>query len=447
MSLDPTLAASPVTSALAAGTALDDRAAPRKVVAAWSAYDFAGNAFNTVMLSFVFSVYVTGTVADDKAHGQAVFTGFQTIAGILLAVLAPLMGAWADKVTHRRRMLSVTTLITIAAMAACWFVKPDNGYLLLGAGLLAFASVMQDIAGVFYNGMLPHISTPKTVGRISGTAWALGYLGGVVCLVIALFGFILEGGMLGISTHEALNVRAVALMCAVFMLLFSLPVMFLGPDGEPATGEKFRVGQAYSEIFGRIRRMWRQERGLLHFLVASAIYRDGLNAVFAIAGVIAATAYGFSPAEVIYFGLAASVSAAIGTWAFGRVDDHFGPRPVILAGLVAIVAFGLIVVVLNSKGVFWAGGLLISATVGPIQSSSRTLLTRIIPVGEENETYGLYATVGRVVSFVAPAFITIFTKAFGVRWGIMGIVITLLLGLAVFIPLRIPGVTHDRQRP
>lgn len=436
----------PTVAALAGGVALDEKPAPRKVVAAWSAYDFGGNAFNTVMLSFVFSVYVTGTVAGDKEHGQVVFTSFQTVAGIILAILAPLMGAWADRVTHRRRLLAVSTFITIMAMAACFFVKPENSYLYLGAGLLAFASVMQDIAGVFYNGMLPHISTPKTVGRISGTAWALGYLGGVVCLVLALFGFILDGGMLGLPTSEAFNVRCVALLCALFMLVFSVPVMIWGPDGDPRPGEKFSVIGAYRDIFARIGRMWQQERGLLHFLVASAIYRDGLNAVFAIAGVIAASAYGFSQPQVIYFGLAASVSAALGTWLFGRVDDKVGPRPVILWGLVAIVVFGLVVVVLNSKGVFWVAGILISATVGPIQPSSRTLLTRIIPAGEENETYGLYATVGRVVSFMAPALIAVFTKAFGVRWGIMGIVVTLVIGLAAFAPLRIGGVTHDRAK-
>lgn len=423
--------------------ALDGEGSSRKVIAAWSAFDFGGNAFNTVMISFVFSVYVTSTVADNPEHGQSVWSSFQTVAGLVLAVLAPMMGAWADRVRHTRRMLTVATLLVIATMTACFFVKPENQYLYLGAGLLAFASMMQDIGGVFYNGMLPHISTPSTVGRVSGTAWALGYLGGTICLVLALFGFILDGGVLGLPTHDAINARSVALMCAVFMLAFSAPVLVLGPDSAPRPGPRFTIAGAYRDIGHRIARMWRDERGLLHFLAAAALYRDGLASVFSFAGVIAATVYGFSQAEVIYFGLAANVVAAVGTWLFGRVDDRFGPRLVILGSLAGIIVFGLVIVSLNRVDVFWGFGLAIAALVGPIQSASRSLLTRMIPAGEENETFGLYTTVGRVVSFVAPALVTAFTLAFGARWGLMGIVVTLALGLAAFWPLRIPGVTHE----
>lgn len=424
--------------------ALDPSPASRRVVAAWSLYDFGGNAFNTVMLSFVFSVYLTGTVADDKAHGQLVWSQLQTIAGLVLAVLAPLMGALADRVRRRRVLLSATTMVTIALMAACFWIRPEDSYLWWGAGVLATASITQDLAGVFYNGMLPHVSTPDTVGRISGTAWALGYLGGVVCLVLALFGFILDGGMLGIPSADALNARSVALLCAGFMLVFSLPIMLLGPDGHPASRAPFRPAAAYAAIARRVARMWRSERPLLHFLVAAAIYRDGLNAVFAFAGVIAATAYGFSPAQVIYFGLAASVAAAVGTWLLGRLDDRLGPRPVILASLASIVVLGLVTVAADSSQVFWVAGILIASLVGPVQSASRSLLTRMIPAGRENETFGLYATVGRVASFIAPALVGAFTGLFGARWGIMGIVVTLLLGLLAFWPLRVEGITHRR---
>lgn len=419
--------------------------APRRTVVSWSLWDFGSNAFNTVILSFVFSVYVTTTVADSEQQGQQVFSNAQTVAGVVLAVLAPLMGAWADRVRNRRLMLSVATIIIGLCMAALWFVKPEHQFLLLGAGLIAAASVVQDIAGVFYNGMLLQISTPRTIGRISGTAWGLGYLGGVICLVVALFGFVLDGGLLGLPTDDAINIRAIALFCALWLVGWSIPVMIWGPDPEPAdvTEGRFHPIRAYREIFAHIAQMWRVRRDLLHFLLAAAIYRDGLNAVFAFAGVIAATSYGFSAAEVIYLGLAANFLAALGTWLCGRIEDRVGPRAVILTTLTTMVVMGVVIVLVDTKAMFWIGGLIIASLVGGVQSSSRTLLARIIPEGEENEVFGLYATVGRAVSFIAPALVALFTMI-DTRWGMLGIVLTLLLGLLVFWPLRIEGVTHNR---
>lgn len=405
-------------------------------VRAWSLYDFGVTAFNTVMISFVFSVYLTGAVADDKAHGEVVWTSAQTIAGVLLAVLAPLMGAWGDRVRHPRRMLSVTTLLVVACMVGCVAVAPREPYLWLGAGLLAAGSLAQDIAGVFYNGMLPQVSTPRTVGRISGTAWALGYLGGLVALVVVLFALVQHGGLLHVTTHDAWNIRLVPLYCALQLLLFCLPVMLLGPDRPSRDREGFTVPGAYRDIGRRIGRMWRDERTLLHFLLASAVYRDGLTTVFSFAGVIAATSYGFSSTQVIYLGLAASVSASIGTWLLGHADSRLGPRPVVLASLVWICAWGVVVVLVDTSGFYWVAAMAIAFVVGAIQSASRSLLTTLIPPGEENETFGLYTTVGRAASFIAPALIGLVTRLFGVRWSILGIVATLLVGLVAFATMR-----------
>ena len=203
---------------------LPTEGAPRRTIAAWTLWDLGSNAFNTVILSFVFSVYITGTVAPDPETGQQVYANSQFVAGVAVALLAPLMGAWADRVRNRRRLLTVASLILVANMAAMWFVRPDDRYLLLGVTLIALASVVSEVAGVFYNGMLHQISTASTVGRISGTAWAVGYLGGVCALVIALFGFILDGGFFGVPTDQAQNARAVALVCAGWFLVFSIRI-------------------------------------------------------------------------------------------------------------------------------------------------------------------------------------------------------------------------------
>ncbi|OYN98103.1 UMF1 family MFS transporter [Propionibacteriaceae bacterium ES.041] len=411
----------------------------RRTVISWCLWDFGSNAFNTVMLSFVFSVYVTSAVAESPERGQQVFANWQTVAGIVVALAAPVVGAWGDRVRNRKAVLGVLTLIVVACVAACWFVRPEDQYLFLGAGLIAGAQVAQGMAEIFYNAMLSQISTPTTIGRISGLAWGLGYFGGVICLVVAAVGFVQNA--FGLPTADSINIRGIALFCAAWLLLMSIPVMFFGPPALPRQrSNRFSPLRAYAEVV----RILRGRPKLAHFLLASAIYRDGLTAVFTFAGVIAATSYGFAPTEVLYFGLAANIVAAVGTWVFGSLDDRLGPRPVIVGTLIAMVITGLIIVLFPAKLVFWIGGMVISSMVGAVQSASRTLLVRILEPGEENEIFGLYATVGRAVSFLAPALVALFTAMFGVRLGLLGIIVTLLLGLAVFWPLRITGVTHDR---
>ncbi|GAB2604855.1 hypothetical protein GCM10027067_15260 [Pseudactinotalea suaedae] len=319
---------------------------------------------------------------------------------------------------------------------------------MLGCLLIAVASVFSELAGVFYNSMLLHISTPKTYGRISGTAWGLGYIGGVIALVIALFGFILNGGMLGLPTDEALNVRGVAVMCAIWFLVFGMPLLLLAPKEPPSTlTGRFNLLTAYRDLGRRIVQLWRTERSLLHFFLASAVYRDGLGAVFTFAGVLAANAYGFSTTMVIIFGLAANLVAGIGTWFAGRLDDKLGPRPVIVGSLAVILVMGAGIIVSDADIVFWVGGLVIASCVGPIQSASRSMLARMTSTETASENFGLYATAGRAVSFLAPAAFASFVAITGQeRLGIIGIVVVLALGLALFLSMRFTEQAEERRR-
>ncbi len=422
-------------------------------IVSWCLWDFGSNAYNTVILSFVFSVYVTTAAAPDEQTGQQVFANMQTVAGIIVALLAPVIGVWADRVRRRRLMLSVSTLLVVASVSMCWFVLPyetHHGlkYLYLGAGLIALANMMQQVAEIFYNSMLVDISTPSNVGRISGAAWGLGYLGGVITLAATLALFVLDGGFLGVPEQDAMNYRAIAVFCAGWLLVMSVPVMIWGPPAPPAkeNARALNVVSAYAQVFRHLRRKFRTSPQVLGFLVASAVYRDGLSAVFAFAGVIAATSYGMDTTEIIIFGLAANFAAALGAWVFGLVDDRVGPRFVILASLATMVVFGGLILAISATAMFWIGGLGISSLVGPVQSASRTLLTRVIEPGEENEMFGLYNTVGRAASWIAPGLIGIFTALLSTRLGLLGIVLTLLGGLILFWFVRIEGVTHNRSR-
>ncbi|WP_114853620.1 MFS transporter [Brachybacterium sp. YJGR34] len=426
------------------------RRAGRGIVS-FALWDGGMSAFSSVILTFVFATYVASAVASEGAvgetaikaaqdHGSQVLTTWQAIGAIAIALLAPLLGNLADRGGARNTLLRLTTLATVVTIALMPLVALDADMLTLGAILIALAVVFSELAGVFVNSVLPEISTPENRGRVSGTAWAVGYWGSIGCLALVLVLFVMPGtGLLGITGENGWNYRAIPLFVALWILVGTLPLMLRAPR-HPATapGERWTPWQGYASIVTRVIRAVREEPVMLQYLVASAIYRDGLGAVFSIAGVLAANAYGFSPVEIILFGIAANLVAGIGVFLGGRADDRFGPRPVIIVGCLGIVVLGLVVLALSPAIVFWIAGLTICLFVGPVQSASRTLLTRLSQPGRETENFGLYATTGRALGFLGTAAFALSVAVFDdTRTGVLGIVVVIALGLLAFLPIRL----------
>lgn len=423
----------------------------RPPVVPFALWDGGMSAFSSVILTFVFATYVASGVASEgavgeeaitaaQAHGSQVLTTWQSIGAVAVALLAPLLGNLADSGGARNALLRITTLATVATVALMPLVRLDSDYLTLGAVLIALAVVFSELAGVFVNSVLPEISTPENRGRISGTAWAVGYWGSIVCLGLVLVLFVMPGtGMLGITGEDGWNYRAIPLFVALWILVGTLPLMLRAPR-HPATapGERWSPWQGYASIIRRVLRAVKEEPVMLQYLVASAIYRDGLGAVFSIAGVLAANAYGFGAVEIIVFGIAANLVAGVGVFLGGRVDDRVGPRPVIIAGCAGIIVLGLVVLAFEPTIVFWVAGLAICLFVGPVQSASRNLLTRLSLPGRETENFGLYATTGRALGFLGTAAFAATVALSGeTRTGILGIVIVVALGLVAFLPIRL----------
>lgn len=418
----------------------------RRQVLSWALWDWGSASFNAVIVTFVFSVYLTGSVAADPDSGSQALGLALGLAGVAIALLAPATGARADRGGRRRTWVAVNTAVVVAATAGLFAVRDDPAYLVPGLALIAVGSIAFEFAAVNYNAMLLQLAPPERLGRVSGFGWGMGYFGGVVALAIVLVGFVaFDGGLLGVSTENGLNIRAVALFCALWFGLFALPVLVFGPEtaATPA-GQRLGVLATYRALFARLARMWRQERPTLHLLVASAIYRDGLAAVFAFAGVIAAGTFGFSQQEVIVFALAANLVAGLGCVLAGPLDDRLGSKRVVVASLVAICLAGIVLLSSTAKPAFWVGGLVVSLFVGPVQSASRSLLARLAPPGQEGETFGLYATTGRAVSFISPlAFSGTIALLGAQRWGLVGILVVLVAGLVLVLPLQ-AGTTAAR---
>ncbi|WP_201300133.1 MFS transporter [Nocardioides sp. AX2bis] len=426
---------------------------------AWGLWDWGSAAFNAVITTFVFSVYITSDSFGPEADTSL---GWALAgAGVLVAVLAPVSGQRADRSGRPTRWLGLNTLVVVVLSAALFLVEPREDLLWLGLLLLAAGNVFFELASVNYNALLHRVATPATVGRVSGLGWGMGYLGGIVLLLVVYLGLISpEVGLFGVTDADGLDVRVTMLFCAGWTLLFSLPVLLTLRDApQEAPGRAPRVGvlESYRRLFASVRDLWREDPRLVRFLGASAVFRDGLAGVFTFGGVLAAGTFGFSDGDVIVFGIAANVVAGISTIAAGWLDDRLGPKRVIVGSLVALVVSGTAVFVLHDggRGVFWGFGLLLSAFVGPAQSASRTFLARIIPAGREGQVFGLYATTGRAVSFLAPAAFSVSILAGAALtdaartddaqyFGVLGVVAVLLLGLVLMLPVHAGPAAEER---
>ena len=423
----------------------------RRQVVAWSLWDWGSAAFNAVIVTFIFSVYLTDSVGEDVPgpFSASTWLGFAVgAASLTIAVLAPVMGQQADASGRRKRALALLTGAVIVVTALLFFVEDDYHFLWLGLSLIAIGTVLFELAQVPYFAMLRQVSTPDDVGRVSGIGWAAGYLGGIVLLLICFFGFISgEGGLLGLSTENGFNVRLVALLAAAWFLVFAIPVLRAVPelpaDASAVPRASFR--ESYRVLFGEVRQMWREDRATAKFLIASALFRDGLAGVFTFGAVIAVSVYDFEDDTVIIFGIVANVIAAAGAFFAGRLDDTFGPRRVIVFSLTAMIVSGVILLFVHGSGGFWVFGLVLCLFVGPAQSASRTYLTRLTLPGKEGQNFGLYAMTGRAASFLAP---TLFALCAFLgdddRWGIVGILVVLAAGLVAL--LLVPAELRDKAR-
>jgi len=429
-------------------------------VLAWASWDWGSAAFNAVMTTFVFTVYLTSNAFGGEDSASAVLGGALAVAGFAIALLAPVTGQRSDAGGRRKLWLGVNSAVVAVLTALCFFVFPHPEFLLLGVSLIALGNVFFEFAGVNYNAMLAQVSTPRNIGKVSGFGWGAGYLGGIVALLIVLQLFVQPAfAWFGASTQDSLNIRLVAVFSALWFFVFALPVLFAVPE-LPRSGQAARLGflASYGLLFRRIKAIYATSPHTIYFLLASAVFRDGLAAVFTFGGIIAAGTFGFALSQVIFFAIFGNVVAAIGAVIGGFLDDKVGPKTVITGSLVGLLVAGSAILVLGNGnysvfGMEWAGsttfwvfGLFLCLFVGPAQSSSRAYLARLAPHGESGELFGLYATTGRAVSFLAPALFTLcITVATPLvpagqaqRWGILGIMVVLLAGLLVLLPVKAP---------
>jgi len=422
-------------------------------VLAWALWDCGSTGLNAIVVTFVFSVYLTKTVGaglPGPTTAASLLGRALTVAGITVALFAPVTGVWVNAPWRRRRTLGALTAALVLLTSGMSLIRPQPSYLWAGLALYAAAAVCGDLASVPYNAMLRQLATTETSGRVSGFGWAAGYIGSVLLLLVVYVGFISGGGptrgLLHIPAADGQNIRGAMLMAATWMAVFALPVLIAPPppvDVDSHSVLKTGVLGAYRKLWDDVSFEWRRDRNVVHYLLASAVFRDGLSGVFTFGAVLGVTVYGISQADVLLFGVTASVVAAVGAVIGGLLDDHIGSKRVILASLAAMIADGLILLTLSGPIAFWACGLLLCLFIGPTQSSARTLLLRMTAAGKEGVAFGLYTMTGRAVAFLAPWMFFVFVDAFGAdRAGLGGLLVVLAAGFVAMLLVRVPDAAR-----
>jgi UMF1 family MFS transporter len=416
----------------------------RRVVLAWGLWDWGSSAYSAVITSFVFGPYIVrGVVGDAQPGGLSANTWLgisSATAGLLIALIAPITGQRADAGGHRKRSLAIWSALVIAVMLCMYSVKNEPSYLWIALLLLAAGAVFQEFAVVSYNAMLPQVSTPESIGRVSGFGWSMGYFGGIFLLLICYVGFIApDVGWFGVTSAGGLNIRAVAVFSAVWFAVFAIPVLLAVPEKPPGPMRR-RVSffASYPLLLNDIKGLFRRDRNAVKFLIASALYRDGLAAIFSFGAILAVSVYGLAQSSVLIFGIAANIVAALGALGMGAVEDRIGPKKVIMISLIGLITTAMILLFARGTTMFWIFGLLLTLWVGPAQASSRSFMARVAPAGREGEMFGLYATTGRAASFLAPGLFALFSGLFSDRIGIVGIALVLLAGTLLLARVKSP---------
>lgn len=420
----------------------------RRAVAAWCLYNWASHSFPSVITTFVFATYFTQAVAPNPVLGTTWWGHAQATAGLTIAILSPILGSVADLTGRRKLWLAGFTILDVLCIGALWFVAPSPASVWLGLIGIALATIAYEVATVFYNALLPEIAPQTHMGRISGWGWGIGYVGGIIALAIVLMVFVQAAvPPFGLDKTAAEPVRAAAPFSALWFAVFAVPLFFF--VSEPR-GSKMPLGAAVrrglADLWATVVALWTSDRRyVLWFLLAQMIYTDGLTTLFAFGGIYAAGTFGMTLSEVIVFGIALNLTAAVGALAFAWVDDWIGPRRTIALALAAIIVLSISLLLIASKIWFWALALLLGVFFGPAQAASRSLIARVAPETHRTQMFGLFALSGRVTAFIGPAVLASATAAFdSQRAGMATIVVFFATGLALLV-LKVPEPPRQRS--
>jgi UMF1 family MFS transporter len=408
---------------------------------AWCLYDWGISPYPTIVSTFIISNYFARAIVGDPVAGSAQWSFMVAIAGIVIAISSPPLGAIADRMGRAKRGIAIGLGVLILAGTLLWFGKPDPAYRLPVLIVSGMGIVALELGMLFYNALLPGVAPSDRIGRVSGWGWASGYVGGLICLGLALVLLVQpQHPIFGIPKTELANVRATGPLTAIWAALFTWPLFFLVRD-IPKTGLRAgtAVRQGLTDTWFTLRAL-RKTPQLAWFLAASALYRDGVTTILAMGGLYAGGTFGMDLNQLIMFGMSLNVTAGLGAASFAWLDDAIGSKRTIILSVLGLIVFGAGIVLVHDKIWFIGLALALGVFVGPAQAASRSLAVRLAPAGEVGKVFGLYALTGRAVTFVGPTMFGWVTEAtHSQRAGLASILLLLFLGLALLAKVREPA--------
>ncbi len=419
---------------------------PRRAVVSWLMFDWAAQPFFTLVTTFIFAPFFAAAIASSPLEGQALWGYATGFAGLCIALLSPLLGAIADQAGGRKPWIAIFGSMLVLGCAILWFAVPGSQHA-VAIALLGYviALIGAEFATVFNNAMMPTLVPAEKIGRLSGTGWAMGYLGGLISLALTLAflasdsqsGLTLLGlaPLFGLDGLSREGDRFTGPLSAVWFLVFVLPMFLFVPDRP----RRMALGAAIGSGLTRLRQTilsLRDKHGLARFLLANMIYADALVALFAFGGIYAAGTFGWGSIEIGVFGILLTVTGTLGAWLGGKLDDLLGSRTVIGVSLVILMltCLGIMGTTRESflfvfaatgplpgqglyasmpERVYVGLGLLIGLVAGPVQAASRSLLIKLAPKEDIGQYFGLFALSGKVTSFVGPVLVALVTQISG----------------------------------
>lgn len=436
----------------------------RKRIWGWSFFDWAGQPYFTLGMTFVFGPYfaevasnrylsegLSSDLAD--AQAQSLWSLGATISGLIVAVTAPILGAWADNSGRKIPWIAALSVVFVLGCASMWLLTPDGSNLVLVMVLFYIASFAVESKTNLTNAILPTLGDHDEVGKISGDGAALGYWGGLLSLIIMLLllaenqdGVTLLGNppILGLDPVAREGTRSVGPLSAIWYVVFMIPFFAWVRDDKNVVAKSTSIGDVFADLKQSISNV-AKNKSLTNYLIGSMLYRDALNALYGFGGVYAVLVLNWSIIEVGIFGVIGAVAAAIITSLAGRADSKFGPKKVIQVSTVALALVSLILIMMTENSIFgihlgdntsipdiifYVCGSVIGGAGGTLQASSRSLMVRHTTPDRASEAFGLYALSGKATAFLAPALIGLATRLTdSTRLGFVPLVFLFFAGL------------------